>query len=331
MSSTSSSRVRIRRIEFSPSSMPPSGGRPNLAALQRLVSVSRRRRRRPARTRPGSGGPTRAGARCTRAGCSPSSRNRSSPSSSARTRCALRCTASIAGLASVAASTYHWSVSKGSIGTPQRSPCGTMWRVARSSRGAASSSIISTTLLARLEAVETVERVHRGDQLRRRVEAVEEIRVAVERRSPLRRQHVDHRQVVALADLEIVEVVRRRDLHRARALLGVGIFVGDDRDAPARRAAASRACRPGPVALVVGMHGDGGVAQHRLGPGGRDGDVALRIVGIEDRVLERIAEVPELPSTSRCSTSRSEIAVMQLRVPVDQPLVLVDQALPCRA
>ena len=31
-------------------------------------------------------------------------------------------TASIAGLASVAASTYHWSVSHGSITTPERSP-----------------------------------------------------------------------------------------------------------------------------------------------------------------------------------------------------------------
>ena len=31
-------------------------------------------------------------------------------------------TASIAGFASVAASTYHWSVSHGSITTPERSP-----------------------------------------------------------------------------------------------------------------------------------------------------------------------------------------------------------------
>ena len=35
------------------------------------------------------------------------------------------------------------------------------------------------------------------------------------------------------ADLEIVEVVRRRDLHRAGALLRVGVLVGDDRDAAA--------------------------------------------------------------------------------------------------
>jgi hypothetical protein len=36
---------------------------------------------------------------------------------------------------------------------------------------------------------------------------------------------------MALADLEVVEVVRRGHLDRARALLGVGIVVGNDRDA----------------------------------------------------------------------------------------------------
>jgi hypothetical protein len=36
-------------------------------------------------------------------------------------------TAAIAGCASVCASTYHWSVRKGSITTPERSPCGTVW------------------------------------------------------------------------------------------------------------------------------------------------------------------------------------------------------------
>jgi hypothetical protein len=38
---------------------------------------------------------------------------------------------------------------------------------------------------------------------------------------------------VPLADLEIVEVVRRRDLHRAGALFRIGVVVGDDRNAPA--------------------------------------------------------------------------------------------------
>ena len=40
-------------------------------------------------------------------------------------------------------------------------------------------------------------------------------------------EHVDLLEPVPLADLEVVEVVRRRDLHRAGALLGIGIFVGE--------------------------------------------------------------------------------------------------------
>src|SRR3546814_7466062 len=54
---------------------------------------------------------------------------------------------------------------------------------------------------------------------------VVQMRVAVE--------DVDHLQVVALADLEVVEVVRRGDLDRTGALLGIGVAVGDDGNAPA--------------------------------------------------------------------------------------------------
>ena len=42
------------------------------------------------------------------------------------------------------------------------------------------------------------------------------------------------------------------------------------------------------VALVVGMHRDAGVAEHGLGPGGRDRDEAPRLA------LDRVADVPEL-------------------------------------
>jgi hypothetical protein len=76
-------------------------------------------------TRPGSGGPTRAGAKCTRAGCSPSSRNRSVPVLGHELGLALA-HRSNRGLASVSASTNHWSVSIGSITTPERSPKGCM-------------------------------------------------------------------------------------------------------------------------------------------------------------------------------------------------------------
>ena len=46
-------------------------------------------------------------------------------------------------------------------------------------------------------------------------------------------EHVEHLarlQAGALAHLEIVEVVARRDLHRARAEFRIGMLVGDDRD-----------------------------------------------------------------------------------------------------
>ena len=83
------------------------------ASLASAAASPPPRRRRPcrrARTTPGSDGPTRAGARRTRAGCSPSNGSRCSPSSSGTNTVRPRFTASMAGFASVLASTYHWSV-----------------------------------------------------------------------------------------------------------------------------------------------------------------------------------------------------------------------------
>jgi hypothetical protein len=45
-------------------------------------------------------------------------------------------------------------------------------------------------------------------------------------------EHRRHGDAVALAHLEVVEVVRRGDLDRAGALLGVGVFVRHHRDRP---------------------------------------------------------------------------------------------------
>ncbi len=74
-----------------------------------------------------------------------------------------------------------------------------------------------------------------GDDLLPRLEPVEpaigfghgvgQMRVAIE--------DVDHFEVVPAADLEIVEIMRRGDLDRARAFLRVGVFNGDNRDHPA--------------------------------------------------------------------------------------------------
>ena len=145
-------------------------------------------------------------------------------------------------------------------------------------------------------------------------------------------------QLVPLADLEVVEVVRRRDLHRARALLGIGILVGDDRDlAPDQRQRHLGAgLHQRRVALVLGMHGNRRVAQHRLRPRGGDDDVVLvvarhlgdqriaEMIQVPRRIaVEHLAErlrVERLLGIARrpgeraraprpCSTSRSEMAL----------------------
>jgi hypothetical protein len=68
----------------------------------------------------------------------------------------------------------------------------------------------------------------------------------------------------ALAHAPVVEVVRRGDLDRARALLGVGVGIGDDRDAPPDERQADGLAHEMGVAAVVGMDGDAGVAEHGL-------------------------------------------------------------------
>ena len=103
-----------------------SGSRSQPVALRRLVPHVGLRRRG---TRPGSGGPTRAGARCTRAGCSPASRGsagagprggcgrarRGRPRSPARPARPCRMN--------------HCSEISGSIRSPERCENGTSWRV----------------------------------------------------------------------------------------------------------------------------------------------------------------------------------------------------------
>ncbi len=87
-------------------------------------------------------------------------------------------------------------------------------------------------------------------------------------------EDVDHRQAMPAADLEIVEIVRRGDLDRAAAGFRVGVFVGDDRDQPADQRQPDRLADQIGVARILGMHRDGGVAEHRLRPGRRDDDVS---------------------------------------------------------
>ncbi len=172
--------------------------------------------------------------------------------------------------------------------------------------------------LARLEAIEAVEGEHRIRRIAAAVEPFEE--GVVSRNLDLRfgTEHVDERQAVPPADLEIVEVVRRRDLHRARALFRIGVFVRDDRDFSADERQHGVLADEVAEALVVGVHRHGDVAEHRFGARRRDGDEAPRLA------LDRVADVPE--RALHLDLLHFEIGDRGLegRVPVDEALVLVD-------
>ena len=135
-------------------------------------------------------------------------------------------------------------------------------------------------------------------------------------------EHVDDVEVVAAAHLEIVEVVGRGDLHRAGPLFGIGVFVGDDGQAAADERQQGVAADEAPITLVLGVHGDGCIAQHGLGPGGGDDDV------LAWPACDGIADVPELavPHLARLNLQIGDRGA-QHRVPVDQALVAIDEAL----
>ena len=117
-------------------------------------------------------------------------------------------------------------------------------------------------LLARLEAVEA-EIIFRDQTIR----SLDQLRLAIE--------HVEHLaglETRALADLEIVEVMPRRDLHRARTELGIGMLIGNDRDQPAGDRQLHHLADPRPVTIILGVHCDRHVGEHRLRPRRRDRD-----------------------------------------------------------
>ncbi len=83
-------------------------------------------------------------------------------------------------------------------------------------------------------------------------------------------EDVDDRQRVPPADLVVVEVVPRRDLDAAGAECRIDVVIGDDRNHAVGERQADVLPDEMPIALVLGVHGDGGVAQHGLRTRGRD-------------------------------------------------------------
>jgi hypothetical protein len=102
-----------------------------------------------------------------------------------------------------------------------------------------------------------------------------------------RRHDVDAGKLVATADLEIGGIVRRSHLHRTGPEAGVHRVIGHNGNEPIHQRKPDLEADEPAVALVLRMHGNGGVAQHGLGPGGGDRQVATAIG-------QRVPQVPEV-------------------------------------
>src|SRR5512132_1081762 len=126
--------------------------------------------------------------------------------------------------------------------------------------------------------------------------------------------------MVPATDLEVVEVVRRRDLDGAGALLRVGMLVGDDGDRPLDDRQPAAFADQVDVARVLRMNGDGGITQHRLGTGRGYGEKPPWFA------LDGITDGPQLSRNLPLLDLQVGNGGSQERVPVDQPLVAIDQA-----
>ena len=134
-------------------------------------------------------------------------------------------------------------------------------------------------------------------------------------------QH-DQRNVVAPGHFEIVEVMGAGDLHRTGAEFRIGIFIGDDGNEPLGNRQPHQLADQILVALIGGMHRHRAIAQHGLGPRGGNDDFGNAV----DRTIgQRIGKGPH----GALGLARFDLEIgnrrLEHRVPVHQPLVLVDQ------
>ena len=142
-------------------------------------------------------------------------------------------------------------------------------------------------------------------------------------------EHVEHVRRFdpgALAHFEVVEIMPRSDLHRAAAQFRIGVFVVDDPEPPPGERLENFLADNAGIARIIRVHRDGHVGQHRLGPGGRH-HYMVRAVRQLHPIRQRITEVPEAALDLAGFNLEVADRGLELGVPVDQPLVAVNQPL----
>ena len=136
--------------------------------------------------------------------------------------------------------------------------------------------------------------------------------------------HIDLRKVVALAGFEVVGIVRGSDFHRAGAEFAIDGCIRDDGDFSVRERQQNFFADEVLIALVVGVHCDGGIAQHRLGARGRDDNVLFRS-------SDRVADVPQAAGAFVVDDFEIADGGEAARAPIDQITAAIDQAVAIEA
>jgi hypothetical protein len=154
-----------------------------------------------------------------------------------------------------------------------------------------------------------------------------------------RGEQVDHRQAVAHAHLVVVEIMRRGDLDHAGTERTVHVVIGDHRHAAAGQRQHHALADQVQVALVFGMHHHRGVTQQGFRAGGGDHQVIagfaqrLDAVGIALDVfvaqafIQLVGDRPQETVFLGALHFQVRNRGLQHRVPVDQALATIDQAL----
>ena len=133
-------------------------------------------------------------------------------------------------------------------------------------------------------------------------------------------EDIDLRQAVPPADLEVVEIMGRRNLHRTCSLFGIGIIIAHDGYEAANKRQAHVAADEMFQLLILGMNGYRRIAQHSFGPRRGNDDLFAG-----STVSHRIPDIPQPTLNFLLYNFKIGNRCQQLGVPIHQALVLVDQ------
>ena len=133
--------------------------------------------------------------------------------------------------------------------------------------------------------------------------------------------HLDHRQIVPLADQEVVGVMRRRNLDAAGPEADFHILVPDDRNLPVHNRQDHGFADEVAVLLIVRVDRHRGIAEHGLGTGGGHLDIRARLP------LDGVAHMPEAAGLLGINHLGVRERREAVRAPVDDAVAAVNQPL----